>query len=380
MTQQLFDIRGSLCVLALLGAALPAAAQQPVYQSQQDTSVQLKGDGMFRQEWTQDILNPDGSTMNQNRWRLQLRPRLELGLSWLRVGVGGDFNYSKDQNVDVTPRPTLVRDNYDSRSARLDLAFASLQPVGWLRIEGGRFVMPVALTEMIWDADLRPQGGAVTLEVKGDDGTRRLAATAVGAKGSHVFDDSDTTMLILSGEADVPTGAETKIQLLGSYIKFDDVQTLEPLLRRQNTRLPSPPGVPGVLAYDYHVWDVIARLRHEGHFTMQLVADYCWNAARSQDNRGLWLAAILGSTQTAVGRLDYTYARVDSDATLAAYATDDFFWETGWEGHRVGLAVKSGPHSTLHAIGQLQRFYDSPQPAARDHWVKRFRLEVRIGY
>jgi len=71
---------------------------------------------------------------------------------------------------------------------------------------------------------------------------------------------------------------------------------------------------------------------------------------------------------------------VDKDATVAAYATDDFFWGTGWQGHRGDVGVKAGEHIAVHTIGQLQRFKDSPRIAERDHWVKRYRVEVRLGY
>ena len=89
-----------------------------------------------------------------------------------RLGVGGDFNYSSDENTE--PPPLLLRDNYDSRSARVDLAFARVEPVRWLRIEGGRFEMPVRLTEMIWDRDLRPQGAALTLAHRDAAGVDRF--------------------------------------------------------------------------------------------------------------------------------------------------------------------------------------------------------------
>ena len=86
----------------------------------------------------------------------------------------------------------------------------------------------------------------------------------------------------------------------------------------------------------------------------------------------------VGSTDTARGSLSYTYAKVDKDATVSAYATDDFFWATGWEGHRVDLGVRTGEHASFHAVGQLQRFKDSPRIEDREKWVKRLRMEVRV--
>jgi hypothetical protein len=113
---------------------------------------------------------------------------------------------------------------------------------------------------------------------------------------------------------------------------------------------------------------------------MQLVGDYCWNTAVDQDNKGLWLAVVLGTLPTSRTRLEYTYAKIDKDATVAAFNTDDFFWGTGWEGHRADLATGGARKSSFHAIAQWQRFKDSPNPDQRELWVKRFRLEWRTSF
>jgi hypothetical protein len=113
---------------------------------------------------------------------------------------------------------------------------------------------------------------------------------------------------------------------------------------------------------------------------MQLVANYCWNTALDEDNRGLWLAAVLGNLGTSRMRAEYTYAKVDRDATVAAFNTDDFFWGTGWEGHRADLATGTVKSSSIHGIAQWQRFKDSPDPTVREQWVTRYRLEWRTSF
>jgi hypothetical protein len=126
--------------------------------------------------------------------------------------------------------------------------------------------------------------------------------------------------------------------------------------------------------------DGVLRLQRQGQVHMELIADYCRNIAVDEDNQGLWLAAVLGSLGSSRARLEYTYASVDKDATLAAYATDDFFWATGWEGHRGDLGFKVGEHSSLHGVAQWQRFKDAPRPEERDHWMTRYRIELRVRY
>ncbi len=126
--------------------------------------------------------------------------------------------------------------------------------------------------------------------------------------------------------------------------------------------------------------DIIGRITRGGQLPLQLVGDYCWNTALDENNRGLWLAAVLGDLGTSRARAEYTYAKVDRDATVAAFNTDDFFWGTGWEGHRADLATGTVKSSSVHAIAQWQRFKDSPDPVVREQWVKRYRLEWRTSF
>jgi hypothetical protein len=364
-----------VALAAVLGLALlparEALAQQDVPQATEQYSFQARADGLLRQEWTRNLFQaPD-----QDRWRIQVRPRVELGLKWLLLGAGAEFNHSEDEN-DVPPAGAaalaLVRDNYRSKDTRLDLAFASLKPADWLRLEGGRFVMPIALTEMIWDRDLRPQGAALHL----GGGDSRFALSVLGSRGGHPFDDDAAETLMVAASVGSAPEARTQLELLGSFIVFRDVETLEPAVRRQNTRAVAG----GPLALDYRVVDAVVRLRHEGTLPWQAVADFCWNTAADEARTGVWLALVVGSTRSSRSRLEYTFARVDKDATLAAYASDDFFWGTGWEGHRGDLGFRLSDNTALHGVAQLQRFKDSAREAEREHWVRRYRAELRFSY
>jgi hypothetical protein len=379
-------------LLAWLLLAAPAAgAQDPAPTYQKESQFKLRVDALLRQEWTNDILRADGTTENDDRWRIQVRPRIELALGKLRLGVGADMNYAKDDNVPGgEPRPALIRDNYDSRDVRLDLAFADLAPGAGFRLQAGRFRMPVDLTEMLWDRDLHAQGGAVSWATTSEGGSR-FSLTALGSRGSHVFKDEvdgpfddGTNTVLFSAELSLPSGPEGRFEATGSFLRFTDLGFLEPMIRRQNTR------VAGQITQKYDVLDLVLRLRRGGAVTSQFVLDVALNTAAEDCalagrepgscNKGIWAAVVLGSTETAKGVLSYTYASVDKDVTLAAYGADDFFWVTGWKGHRGELAVRTSDRTTLHLIGQLQRFKDAPRPEERDHWVKRARVEIRVAY
>src|SRR5262245_49105640 len=179
---------------------------------QQESRFKFRIDGLLRQEWTEDIPRAE----DISRRRLQLVPRLDLNLKWLTLGAAGEFNYSSDENTEGTPPPAIVRDNYKSRDARVDMAFARLEPASWLRLEGGRFEMPVRFTEMIWDRDIRPQGGAVTFAVRDGEGLEAFSLTGLYAKGSHVFDDQDTEMFAGSARLSVGAGADSRFSFTAS--------------------------------------------------------------------------------------------------------------------------------------------------------------------
>ena len=378
--------------LAVLALATAAPAQDPaVYQQEPKQSFKFAGDTLARYEWTRGIpVTSAGEPIafiDQDRYRVQARPRIELRFGPFELGVGGEFNYSEDEN-DVPPEGqslTIIRDNYRSRDARLDLAYGKLT-FGPVAVQAGRFLMPLPLTEMIWDRDLRPQGGAATITLGDAQSPARLALHGIYSLGSHVFDDEGDYLgadALESGATEMYGGAaelalgragESQLHVMGAYLQFEELGKLEPPIRRQNTRLA------GLIVGKYHVFDIVGRLTRGGQVPLQLVFDYCWNTEIDENNKGLWLAAVMGATGVSRGQLEYTYAKVDKDATLAAYNTDDFFWGTGWEGHRIDLGLTTKQKNSVHGIAQWQRFKDSADPAERDLWVTRYRLEWRTRF
>jgi len=126
---------------------------------------------------------------------------------------------------------------------------------------------------------------------------------------------------------------------------------------------------------------VVARLVAAARFRSSLIADYCWNVALDADNRGLWLAAVMGDLGTSRARAEYTYAKIDKDATVAAFNSDDFFWGTGL-GRAPGRPRDGHGEEQLRPrpSAQWQRFKDSPDPVVREQWVTRYRLEWRTTF
>jgi hypothetical protein len=350
--------------------AHPAAAQY----GQKKQSIRFTGDGLARYEWTLKIPTPDG-TIDEDRYILQARPRIEAAFGPVELGVGGQFNYSKEDNTilpDGTPR-LIVRDNFYSRDARFDLYYAKVK-AGPVVAEGGRLLMPLPVTEMIWDADLRPRGGVLSLDFSQGGSRSRFAVRGIYTRGSHWWPD-ESEMFGGSVDLAIETGQEGHFMLAGSYLDFRELDTLDPQVRRQNTL-----GPLGLYVHDYRVADVLARIVSGGQVPFALVVDYCWNTALSENNKGLWLQLAMGELEVSRAWLEYTYAKVDRDATVAAFNNDDFYWGTGYEAHRLDVGGATGRGTSLHGIASWQRFKDSDIPEERDQWVQRYRIEWRYTF
>lgn len=364
-----------------MGVFVPPAAAQ----SQPQQQAPIVGDMIVRQEWNSSLFSkPD--PVPSHRTRVQLRPRFEVESRSFRMGLGADINYSSDDNLapaDVPLPLTLIRDNFDSRSVRLDIAYLGLSLSQTLKIDAGRMAMPFRTTDMIWDKDLRVQGlsGSWTFgQAKTGEPIVRLAG--LYSRGSHVFVDSVKTdgatlgdgVTVKGGSVDLGFGSDKRIDLSASYLQFDKLENLEAMIRRQNTR------VDGLLTREYGVLDATLRLRVTSPFPMQVVLDGATNRKADDQKNGMWLTFVAGSLIQQKIRAEYTYAKVDKDVTVAAYAGDDFLWGTGWRGHRAEIGFAQSPKSSFHIIGQMQQFKDSPTLAERTNWVKRLRLEARRSF
>jgi hypothetical protein len=369
-------VRGFPCLAVALGLLASSARAQTQQQAP------ITGDILVRQEWNEGFFaRPDPVPLA--RTRFQIRPRFEVETQMLRLGLGADVNYSKDNNLkpkDVPPPLKLIRDNYDSRSIRLDLAYLGLNVSPALKVDAGRMIMPFRLTEMIWDRDLRIQGASARLVLhQGKTAEPMARVSGIYSRGSHVFVDSANAegsslgegVTLKGGSLDLGFGEARRVDVSGSYLVFDNLQYLETKIRRQNTR------VNGDLTREYQVVDVALRFRTSAPLPVQVVVDGAMNRKAPDQKYGFWAALVLGSLRDNRFRGEYTYAKVDKDATVAAYAGDDFFWGTGWRGHRAEIAFAQSPKSSFHVIGQLQQFKESPIVAERTNWLKRLRLEAR---
>ena len=99
----------------------------------EEAGLRFTGDTIARYEWTNGhparlAVGRERSLTDQSRYVLQARPRRRGDFGPVEARRRGAFNYSGDKNyVPPLGEPLpLIRDNYKSRDARVDLALAKL--------------------------------------------------------------------------------------------------------------------------------------------------------------------------------------------------------------------------------------------------------------
>ena len=134
--------------------------------------IKLKGDLRLRHQTEQEKGDDDpGRTRWRYRYRLgvegQVNDKVKVGAG---IASGGDDPRSTNETLD---------DQFETKDARLDYAFAEWKALDWLKVIGGKFKRKAYLwntTDLLWDGDIRPEGASVNLAFKNSLGNSYVNA------------------------------------------------------------------------------------------------------------------------------------------------------------------------------------------------------------
>ena len=306
-----------------------------------------------------------------DRFRVRWRPGVVIkpNLIWT-IGLEVEANGIHESDGDVDPprfpefhSPIFDRDNFKRNSVVLSKAFAKYSPTSDLEFIGGKFDNPFITTEMVWDNDLRPNGGVLKVSAGADDEAWRITGRIGDFYASHYL--HDRTNVVAAQGAFILTEGVTKLTFAASYYDHN-VHDLDPSLVRTNTR--SGFG----LLNDYNLFDLIGRVRFGFEFVPIMAQfDYVHNTAANSFDPSMpgngdtgWLVEATVGQFEEVGdfELGWAYHHVESDAVLAAYNTDDWWFPTRGEGYRIHGGLMVAPHVIISASYLNQSFIDqSPE-------------------
>ena len=297
------------------------------------------------------------------RGRFELRPELGLAVSdRFRVGVRAVADLGTDRNEDNAPN----FDNYRSRGVTLDRWYVEAKP-GPVVILAGRFGMPLVSSEMLWDRDIQTPGAAVAWSTPA--GSSSLTLTAAGFVGPQR--EGDRTRII-AGQGVWRWGdpASFALEAAAAYWHFD-FHDLNPHYLRQNYTT----VVNGQLEYlsRYHLADALVRARFPlGPLPVTISLDGIHNFGSPTDETNAIEATLAFGRLGSPGqwRFFYIFQHVERDALPGAYNTDDWWFHSWAQGHRIGAGVTVLPNVFVQGALVFQRRLD------RNTWLNRLTIDL----
>src|SRR5262245_16272199 len=283
---------------------------------------------------------------------------LELGAAF-EAALGSDHN--NDNRIN--------NDNETSDDFNLDLAYARWGVGPMVRLEAGRTPLPLRLSALTWDDDLRPVGGSIAMHrtwrdfdafdaVVGGFAVRSLAESWVrlaAAQVGYAYRDG------------APAGADVRVAYLW-YNRFESLVTDG--LARSNA------VASGKFVSEFDLLDLrlVGRLSPFG-WRCAVHGEWVENLGADVESSA-WAAGVTAGDVAAPGHVEarYFYHRIERDAVLAAFDSDDWWFHSRFRGHRAGVGVGLGRGMVAAVSGSVERRDDLST------WTKRLLLDLRATF
>lgn len=308
-----------------LAASAFALAQDPVLDAQESDAAQpltTFGDAWIGYDRVSGLPN-DRDDLERGRARVRLGATWNFAPDWqlggaLRVAQGTDSNHDNRRN----------NDNERSDGLGLDQLFIRWQAAENTILELGKAPLPLELSPMVWDQDLRPAGFAIDHSIPIGE-FDRLQFTGGYFAGQHLYGDESRI-----GAAQVAwrwhEGAPLGASALLAYLDFSD---LGELTRQGLARTNSI--VAGRLVEGYRLLDLqLVGRAHARRWPFEARLDLVRNLDADDDRNGARASLVAGDRRKPQGwEFGYTYQRIQRDAVMAAFNSDDWWFHSASRGH-----------------------------------------------
>lgn len=300
------------------------------------------------------------STVNRHRLRYQARLGVKAQIT-PKVKVGIRLASGNDSGA-ISTNETLG-DYFDKDAIWIDRAFIQISPLPGLDLVGGRMENPFYSTDLVWDADINPEGVAAVGRHTFDVAWKPEIFATAGAfpLQERARDDDDRWLYAGQIGADFAPSEQTRFSLAVAYYDYTNVQsrknpaggsriydyTAPPVISNGNSvfniRTDGTTTLAG-LASDYDLLNVTGSLtlRQFDPVEVKITADYVRNLAFDKDEiyllRGSSTGVAPGDTgwqlKVDVGaatvrklndwQISLAYKYLETDAVLDIFTDSDF--------------------------------------------------------
>lgn len=343
-----------------------AAAKMREEDTKETAKKMAGGSWLDKVKWSGDLrlrhetqLREPATDRQRERFRLRFgftaKPwdPLEIGVR-LATGASGD-PLSTNQSFGAT---------FDKKAIFIDKAYAKYTPWRWLSLTGGKMDIPYEYTELVWDADVTPEGGAVQMKSPAPiPGLKDfLPVTPFLNLGAFPIaelaaDEGDPALFGFQTGANVDLPNGWVFQPSIAYYDFTAIKGTKASLVSAAS---SPAfgnstvteGAAAKFRYDYNLVDLIGRLTVPDLLgqPVAFVGDWVHNTAITDDQNS-WQAGVeVGKVTERFGswKTSYYFKRVSPDAVFGGLTDSDFGGGgTNHLGHIMGVQMGLNKYASL---------------------------------
>ena len=313
----------------------PITADASVAETVTPSDWVLFGDFWSRAERTDAIPN-----RSDDLERLRARARVGVRRVFADVEFGAGLEAALGSDGDRGNRAN--NDNERSDDVNLDEFYLRWQISDEAHLLLGKTAFPIALTPLVWDDDLRPVGVSASRSFPMGD-SHRLSLVGGYFAGDHLYGDQSRIAAAQIGWQFHETsnfGGDVAL----AYLDFSDLQTLvDQGFGRTNLR------TQGRLVSDYELLDLQLGLHWRVHdWPLAVRGDWVHNLGAKANDQGGRFSAVLGDSRRARNwELGLAIQRIQRDAVLAAFNSDDWWFHSFAQGHMPWIAYGVDAHWRL---------------------------------
>jgi len=346
--------------------------------------------GDFRGRYETFNATDNDTSVNRTRYRYRLRVGVVANmLDNIEVGfrlTSGDAPKGYSTGNPVSGNTTMA-DNATKKGVFIDVAYAKWTPINadgsLLALTIGKMDSPFLFTDMIFDTDYTPEGGAITGGYSFND--QHALAFAGGAFVLDELSSSTRDPYMIGGQVLLNSTWSPRLASsvgvgalqIGNAVQLTTANV--PYVNQGNTR-----SAGGVLLHNYNpvIADANATYKlesfplYEGEFPIKFGGEYIYNPAVSDNNSGVWAGVTFGkSGKKHTWDLTYRYLYLESDAWYDQVISDDnsVYYQnapsggvagtisgTNVKGHMVKANYSVNDFITLSLTGYLTELVNSP--------------------
>ena len=379
------SLPGTLAALVVAVAALaatPAVAQDDA--GEDEPRLEWFGDARFRPETTLGV--PDAPD------RVRFRMRLRLGATYAlpaRFTVGGRLSTGNPNNPNSHYRD--LGQLFDQFPLRIDRLYLGWRPTPGLEVAGGKLGHPFTINlvygELVWDADVQPEGVMGRYSQCADDGRWSVGLTAGGFVLLEQGRREDATSLVGQGSGEVEIAGGARLRGAVGLYDYNDLTpeaTAALLVRNRGNAAEDTngDGLPDRFVSAFRLVDYMAGVRFSRLPKPLLVhVEYVRNHQSAIPEDDGWAVGVAAGELGAQGdwRSHYQYQRIGQDSVFSPFVQDDFVFATAFRGHVGGFVYRAASAFDLHVWALIAQSVHPLAPASSTHqW--RLRFDATIGF